>query len=65
MTDADINDISFDFIKTIMNEDPSISMKYIENQYKHNDGRKAEEMIDYEIFRREVLSLSKVMILLP
>tara|TARA_R110001599_G_scaffold336688_1_gene554656 strand:- start:746 stop:3730 length:2985 start_codon:yes stop_codon:yes gene_type:complete len=62
MTDADINDISFDFIKTIMNEDPSISMKYIENQYKHNDGRKAEEMIDYEIFRREVLSLSKVMI---
>ena len=62
MTDADINDITFDFIKKLLKEDPNCDMRYIENQYKHNNGKEATEMNDYEELQKEVLTLDKVMI---
>ncbi len=62
MTDADINDITFDYVKILLNEDNRECIRYIENEYKHNQNKKAIEMFDFQELQKEVLSLDKVMI---
>ena len=47
-TDADINEISLEYMKSIS------EFNYIRNDYKHNDGIKAEEMFSFNKFIKAI-----------
>jgi len=47
MTDADISDNSIEFIKQNLDKEMNKTL-FIENQFKHNQGKEAEELFSYD-----------------
>lgn len=66
MTDADVNDITIKYINQLVEEEKEMldggTRKYIINEYKHNTGRKAIEMYNYDVFVKELLEEKQVMV---
>ena len=58
MTDADISDQSLTFLDFVL-EDKKDKMIYIENEYKHNSGKPAEELFDIDTLVRMMKASKK------
>jgi len=60
-TDADINDTAIEYFKTLPTIDNK-DIKYITNDYKHNNGLPCVELPKYELMRDRLLQLDKFMV---
>lgn len=58
--DADISDLSINFIKDILGE--HYNFKYIQNKYNHNQNRKCQQYITYKPFLNKILDTEKFIV---